>query len=256
MNKISLLLTLFGACYFVPVNAQIGLGTSNPRSESLLDAQSTFTDKGILLPRLNIEDLSTLDPVETGTASEGLLVYNTNTTTGKGFYYWNGINAWIPLNVAPNAGLQFFSYNSGTGASPNVANISFTRKPNKSGRYLGNLQVTDAQFPTFPLKPSNNEGFTIKLVGYYEVKSPGLFNFKVTSDDGTRIYIDDVLVYDKWIESSNTTTYDSVNLSKGKHKFEFWYYENGGDQAFHFEWNTNPDGLPHGTMSATQFTID
>ncbi|WP_167596150.1 hypothetical protein [Leeuwenhoekiella sp. ZYFB001] len=93
MLKLSFLLSLF----LIPLisNAQVGIGTTNPAGGSLLDIESA--EKGILIPRVDIADLSTQAPV-TGdlTSSESLLVYNTNTTTGKGFYYWDGTQ-WVAV---------------------------------------------------------------------------------------------------------------------------------------------------------------
>ncbi|MDG1146264.1 MAG: hypothetical protein P8N54_07190, partial [Flavobacteriales bacterium] len=60
---------------------------------SIFDIVSS--DKGMLIPRLDIVDLSTIDPVTDG-STEGLFVYNTNTSTGKGFYYWDG-SSWISI---------------------------------------------------------------------------------------------------------------------------------------------------------------
>ena len=75
--------------------AQVGIGTTSPAGGSLLDISST--DKGILIPRVDIADLSTAAPVtEDLTNSESLLVYNTNTTTGKGFYYWDSTQ-WVAV---------------------------------------------------------------------------------------------------------------------------------------------------------------
>ncbi len=68
------------------VLAQVGIGTITPAGGSILDIKSQ--EKGLLIPRLNIIDLTTIDPV-TGGNPEGLMVYNTNATTGKGFYFWN-----------------------------------------------------------------------------------------------------------------------------------------------------------------------
>ncbi len=93
MLKLSFLLSIF----LIPFisNAQVGIGTTNPAGGSLLDIESA--EKGILIPRVDIADLSTQAPV-TGdlTSSESLLVYNTNTTTGKGFYYWDGTQ-WVAV---------------------------------------------------------------------------------------------------------------------------------------------------------------
>lgn len=73
--------------------AQVGINTTSPQPGSMLDVSSI--DKGILIPRVDIANLSSIAPI-TGGATESLLVYNTNITTGKGFHYWSG-TVWIPL---------------------------------------------------------------------------------------------------------------------------------------------------------------
>lgn len=75
------------------VISQVGINTTEPALGAMLDINST--DKGLLIPRVNIENLSSVDPVSEG-ATEGLMVFNINSTTGKGFYYWNGTN-WRAL---------------------------------------------------------------------------------------------------------------------------------------------------------------
>ncbi len=83
---------------FFSANAQVGVKTTTPGDESMFDV--TATDKGVLIPRVNIADLATIAPVTVTTAAEeSLLVYNTNVTTGKGFYFWDG-NDWIALSPA------------------------------------------------------------------------------------------------------------------------------------------------------------
>ncbi len=76
------------------IQAQVGIGTTSPQAGSILDIVST--DKGILLPKVNITNLNSIAPI-TGGATEGLLVYNTNASTGVGFHYWSG-SVWIPFN--------------------------------------------------------------------------------------------------------------------------------------------------------------
>lgn len=68
-------------------NAQVGIGTVTPADDAVLDINSS--DKGLLIPRVDIPDLSSIAPI-TGGATEGLLVYNENLTTGPGFFFWNG----------------------------------------------------------------------------------------------------------------------------------------------------------------------
>lgn len=104
-----LIFLLFSSSY-----AQVGINTTSPAGGSLLDVESS--DKGILVPRVNIADLSTIAPVSGGT-TESLLVYNTNTTTGKGFYYWDGAQ-WVGLSATPSDDWTTTG-NSGTTAGTN-----------------------------------------------------------------------------------------------------------------------------------------
>jgi len=78
------------------IQAQVGINTTAPAPSSMLDIESS--NKGILIPRVNISDLNSISPV-TGGSSESLLVYNTNTTTGKGFYYWD-TTKWVAMSPA------------------------------------------------------------------------------------------------------------------------------------------------------------
>ncbi|MDN3725272.1 tail fiber domain-containing protein [Aequorivita sp. SDUM287046] len=75
------------------VFGQVGIGTTNPDIGSILDI--TSNDKGVLLPRIDITNLNNLLPLTSGT--EGMIVYNTNTSTGPGLVYWNGVNSWVPV---------------------------------------------------------------------------------------------------------------------------------------------------------------
>lgn len=68
--------------------SQVGINTTEPHESSILHLNSS--DKGFLLPYFNITDLNLKSPVISPTIAEGLLAYNTNTTTGKGIYYWDG----------------------------------------------------------------------------------------------------------------------------------------------------------------------
>lgn len=85
MKKVTTLVLLILS---VTITAQVGIGTLTPNVSAQLDIKSD--SKGLLIPRLNIDNLSTASPVSSATINESLLVYNTNSTSGKGFYYWNG----------------------------------------------------------------------------------------------------------------------------------------------------------------------
>lgn len=73
------------------LNAQVVISSSTPQPEdgsAVLELQSP--DMGLLIPKFDIDDLSTAAPVTS--PAIGLLVYNTSTSTPKGFYFWDGTN--------------------------------------------------------------------------------------------------------------------------------------------------------------------
>lgn len=83
----------------ISIGQNVGINTTGVAADasSILDISSS--NKGVLIPRVDIIDLNTAAPVVAPINS--LLVYNTNVTSGEGFYFWNG-TAWI--NLTDNSG--------------------------------------------------------------------------------------------------------------------------------------------------------
>ncbi len=117
--------------------AQVGIGNTNPSASSLLDIRDiSANDKGVLIPRVNIPNLASNNPVTTATAAdEGLLVYNTNTTTGPGFFYWNGTR-WVAIDSGKNWALSGNSNTvAGTDFVGTTDNIALQFKTNNFSRF-------------------------------------------------------------------------------------------------------------------------
>lgn len=79
---------IMGVFSIILTFSQVGINTAEPQESAVLHLNSS--NKGFLLPYFSISDLNSKLPVVTSTIAEGLLAYNTNTTTGKGIYYWDG----------------------------------------------------------------------------------------------------------------------------------------------------------------------
>lgn len=103
---------LFVLLFPMALFSQVGINTTTPHASSMLDV--TATDKGILIPRISIPNLSAAAPITSPATS--LLVYNTNVTTGIGFYYWNG-TIWTPFGGGTddwsNSGANIYNNNTG-----------------------------------------------------------------------------------------------------------------------------------------------
>lgn len=108
MKKI--LLTFLLTMLFMHVNAQVGINTTLPNANAVLDiANSPGEAKGILIPRLTGSERDALTYVDSNAATKvlkltaqdnSLLIYNTTTNR---YNFWNGPElAWFNLNGGYN----------------------------------------------------------------------------------------------------------------------------------------------------------
>jgi len=139
--------------------SQIGIGTTNPASSSILDVNSS--DKGLLIPRVDLDDVSTATPINT--PATGLLVYNQGGDETDGFYYWNG-TSWIPFTSGQSTAL--FSAENGLTQVGTKVELGGALTKNttitNNGNHLdvsgdGELQISDAENPTLRIHSSANE---------------------------------------------------------------------------------------------------
>ncbi len=56
----------------------------------------------------------------------------------------------------------------------------------------------------------------------------GTYTFTATGDDGIRLYVDNVLIIDKWFDQGPTTYTATRTLTAGNHTIKFEYYDSGG----------------------------
>lgn len=87
MKNKHLLTPLFIAFNFFIVSAQVGIGTTNPDSSSMLDINSSTS--GLLIPRVNLTSISDVTTIPNPAFS--LLVFNRSNSNGlvPSFYYWD-----------------------------------------------------------------------------------------------------------------------------------------------------------------------
>jgi hypothetical protein len=191
MKKITFLIVLL---FVITVNAQVGVGTTSPIDGSILDVEST--DKGVMIPRMDITDLTTLAPVTKLAASPepvGLLVFNTdasNSGANAGFFYWDG-NDWVAVggsgtsndwNLLGNAGTAGGTINTdGTnfiGTTDNQ-NLNFRTNGALRGRFsnLGEFFVGTQStiLPGDLMNAVGNATFPFALNGYTDFDGAGVY---------------------------------------------------------------------------------
>ncbi|NDV69220.1 hypothetical protein D0T66_09980 [Dysgonomonas sp. 25] len=118
--------------------AQVTIGTdSPPLPGTLLQLKGSGTysgnanaDKGLMLPRVKLEQLDDLAPLVTGasqtdkTAHTGMLVYNINQATCPGVYIWNG-SEWVSMQKRSTEIIKTNDAESNTFILPPGATIEF-----------------------------------------------------------------------------------------------------------------------------------
>jgi hypothetical protein len=77
----------------------------------------------------------------------------------------------------------------------------------------------------FPGLPGQNEWFAILYTGSFIVKRSGLYHFRLSSDDGSILQIDDQLVIDNDGNHAPLSRRGALDLSEGKHELRLRYFQ-------------------------------
>ena len=72
--------------------------------------------------------------------------------------------------------------------------------------------------------------------GWLKAPVSGVYTFKLDTDDGSQLHIDDRLIVDNNYNRGNMITTGYVYLEKGMHKFNMAYFEGHYDQKLELEW--------------------
>ena len=81
------------------------------------------------------------------------------------------------------------------------------------------------------------DNFTCRMTGFIRIQESGRYTFFVTSDDGSELSIDGVVVTADTSPHSARETSGSLVLSAGWHPVTLAYYENGGNAVLSLRWS-------------------
>ena len=228
---------------FTAVTAQVGIGTTNPQAQlEVAGGNVRFSDYGVNNHTGIIANLL-------GVEADGDVIEKQFSPTGLSLYSWQAIpfggTTPPPDVIDMNEIYEFAPGGTMLGA------------PDRSGLYTGGLQLTGAPLIT-ALSPGDDNGFLVILRGTLIVRNGGDFTFNSDSDDGSRIYIDQTIVLNDWInQGTGSVASTTVHLAAGRHKIAFWYFERRVNQTIDFTWGVNPDGYPEDSViQANQFIIE
>lgn len=182
----------------------VGFGTTTPNASALLDL--TATDKGLLIPRVTLNNASLPAPITS--PAEGLLIYNYNGSEPHGFWYWNGTqwmqvgsgsSSCVTLEEAYNCGgngtgrtinanygavqINLSSMTNGTEGLVAISTVGASGTPTSAiyaenssyggGIYAVNNNTANA-FNAIEASSNSNNQYTSAVAGYYDGTGQGV----------------------------------------------------------------------------------
>ena len=85
-------------------------------------------------------------------------------------------------------------------------------------------------------KHGEQDWFGYIFEGWIKVPESGVYTFKLDTDDGSQLIIDDTMIIDNNYNKGNSITTGYVCLEKGLHKFRMPYFEGHYDEKIELSW--------------------
>jgi len=102
----------------------------------------------------------------------------------------------------------------------------FRKAKPKGTIYTTTLNVPTQNFDVgFPGVTKRYEWFAIDYTGRIWIRSPGVYYFRLLSDDGSKLYLDDRLVINNDGEHAPRPADGAIELGVGIHRIEVGYYQ-------------------------------
>jgi hypothetical protein len=90
-----------------------------------------------------------------------------------------------------------------------------------------------------PSSTTDADSFSIRWTGQVQPRHSQTYTFHTSSDDGVRLWVNGVLLIDKWQDQSETEWTGSIALTAGqKYDLRLEYFENSGPAAAKLYWSS------------------
>jgi len=85
----------------------------------------------------------------------------------------------------------------------------------------------------------NADGFSARWTGQIQPRYSGEYTFYINSDNGRRVWVNNQLIIDKWVDDWNVEYSGKITLTAGqKYDIKVEYFENFGGANIKFEWSS------------------
>jgi hypothetical protein len=154
-----------------------------------------------------------------------------------------GITAVPPIPLTAGWKLKVWNYtDAGSGELPEVDLVTGTVNmpdPPIIEKEVTNMKYDDQIWEGLGA-PADN--FLAVLTGFLDLKEAGNYDFWTTSDDGSKLWIDNVLVVDNGGLHAPVKRMGTVNLSPGFHSIVVEFFEAGGGAFLEISWRGSDTG--------------
>lgn len=90
-----------------------------------------------------------------------------------------------------------------------------------------------------PLTGIDSDTFSVRWTGYIMPEFSEEYTFSTITDDGVRLWVNNKLIIDKWLDQSATEHQGTIPLQAGiKYPITLEYYENGWDAYAKLQWES------------------
>ncbi|MEY4916159.1 MAG: hypothetical protein RL616_72 [Verrucomicrobiota bacterium] len=201
-----------------------------------------------------------------GTSSKTLTVTplaNTNLQSSVIAQVRLGSGSKYSVGTASNASVVIYPSPTvnGTGLFAQFFTNSSTTYTNANNFQLTNLflsridPVIDYTWTNGSSPNLSNSLYTARWTGQIEPQYSETYYFDVRSDDGVKLWVNDVLLIDKWVSQSTTDWTNSITLQGGvRYNLKLDYLQNSGAGQVHLYWfspNQSKQLIPTSRMFAT-----
>ncbi len=96
--------------------------------------------------------------------------------------------------------------------------------------------------------------FSVRWTGYVQPRYSTAYTFSTSSDDGVRLWVNNVLVIDNWTDHAETVNTGTITLTAGvKYDIKMEFYENAGQAVAKLRWSNYY--LPEEVIPQTQLYL-
>ncbi len=80
-----------------------------------------------------------------------------------------------------------------------------------------------------------NDGFSARWQGDFDFEAD-TYHFRLTGDDGVRLWLNDTLLFDAWRDQAATNFSQNVTVPAGRHQIRLEYYERAFEASVFLDW--------------------